>query len=67
MAPGTSLTLQKVVKEAVLSVGFESSLSSPGVLRHSKRNMLVVTHVDDFLRCGDLDRLLESLSGSSAR
>ena len=31
-------TLQKVVKEAMLSVGFVCSLSNPGVLRHSKHN-----------------------------
>ena len=56
---------QKVVKEAMLSVGFVCSLSNPSVFRHERRDILVVTHVDDFLCCAqrdDLDWLWKSLS-----
>ena len=56
---------QKVVKEALLSLGFVCSSSNPSVFRHERRDILVVTHVDDFLCCAqrdDLDRLWKSLS-----
>ena len=56
---------QKVVKEAMLSLGFVCSSSNPSVFRHELRDILVVTHVDDFLCCAqrdDLDWLWKSLS-----
>ena len=56
---------QKVVKEAMLSLGFVCSSSNPSVFRHKLRDILVVTHVDDFLCCAqrdDLDWLWKSLS-----
>ena len=56
---------QKVVKEAMLSLGFVCSSSNPSVFRHERRDILVVTHVDDFLCCAqrdDLDWLWKSLS-----
>ena len=56
---------QKVVKEAMLSLGFVCSSSNPSVFRHERRDILVVTHVDDFLCCAqrdDLDWLWKSWS-----
>ena len=66
MVPGNAPAVwQKVVKQAMLSLGFVCSSFNPIVSRHERRDILAVTHVDDFLCCAqrdDLDWLWKSLS-----
>ena len=43
---------QKVVRKAMTALGFEMNPIFPCVYHHKTRDMMVVTHVDDFL-CSD--------------
>ena len=45
---GAPLVWQEVVKKTMLRMGFTCCTTSPGVFYHEKRELRVVTHVDDF-------------------
>jgi len=49
---GAPRVWQKVVKKVMTSLGFAMNPIHPCVYHHSKRDILVVTHVDDFLCSG---------------
>ena len=50
---GAPYVWQKVVKRVMTNLGFERNLIHPCVYYHPKRDLLVVTHVDDFLCSGE--------------
>ena len=50
---GAPSVWQKVVKTVMTSLGFEMNEIHPCVFYHSERDMLAVTHVDDFLVSGN--------------
>ena len=50
---GAPQVWQKLVKRVMTSLGFEMNEIHPCVFYHRERDMLVVTHVDDFLVSGN--------------
>ena len=50
---GAPQVWQTVVKRVMKRLGFEMNVIHPCIFYHRKRDMMVVTHVDDFLCSGD--------------